>query len=230
MNRDTNIIYDQYADPYDQILLNWSCYQELRDCHLQYVKDANRVLDHGAGTGNQTIELLKAGKKVVAIDVNEPMLDILREKCRPFAERLAVHTMDAHDLAFGDKQFDAVTSMNVIYNLQDPIKAMKEAFRVLKDGGVFLLSGPNPSADHAKIDEVMDKALIPELKEKGIYEGLEKQVEEVRAVNKKLMDLPTRYSADEVSSLLMNKIGFKEVIYSSDTFYRNAGHFVAVRK
>ncbi|MDZ7698408.1 MAG: class I SAM-dependent methyltransferase [Deltaproteobacteria bacterium] len=227
---DTNIIYDQYADPYDRILLNWSCYRELRDCHLQYVKDANKVLDHGAGTGNQTIELLKAGKEVVAIDVNESMLDVLREKCRPFSQRLTVHTMDAHNLALGDKEFDAVTSMNVIYNLQNPIKAMEEAFRVLKNGGVFLLSGPNPSADHSKIDEVMDKALIPELKEKFLYEGLKEEVEQVREVNKKLMDLPTRYSADEVSSLLVSEIGFEKVIYASDTFYRNAGHFVAVRK
>jgi ubiquinone/menaquinone biosynthesis C-methylase UbiE len=225
-----NTIYDHYSDPYDAILLNWSLYVELRDLHLRYLKDGHKILDHGAGTGNQTVELLKVGKEVVAIDINESMLDILKTKCSNCADNLIVHTMDAHKLVFEDREFDAVTSMNVIYNLPHPLRAIEEVFRVLKEGGLFLLSGPNPSSSEAKIDEVMNEALIPELKEKGLYDSLKEQVEQVRQVNKKLMDLPTKYSVSEISSILIRQIGFKEVVYSSDQLYWNAGHFVVVRK
>ena len=230
MALETNTIYDQYSDPYDAILLNWSLYIELRDLHLKYLQDGQKILDHGAGTGNQTVELLKEGKALVAIDINESMLEILKRKCSDFADRLTVHTMDAHKLVFEDGVFDAVTSMNVIYNLPEPVRAMKEVFRVLKEGGLFLLSGPNPTANETKIDEIMDDGLIPELKEKGLYVSLKEQVEQVRQVNKQLMDLPNKYSALEISSILLRETGFREVIYSSDQLYLNAAHFVVVKK
>lgn len=50
---------------------------------------------------------------------------------------------DAHHLPFKDEMFDQVTMFDVIEHLQSPFNALKEAWRVLKPGGILLLGTPN---------------------------------------------------------------------------------------
>lgn len=50
------------------------------------------------------------------------------------------HVMDAHDILFKDNTFDAVLCMNMLEHDSDIQKTLFEGYRVLKPGGLFLVT------------------------------------------------------------------------------------------
>ncbi|MGE5234826.1 MAG: class I SAM-dependent methyltransferase [Acidobacteriota bacterium] len=89
------------------------------------------VLLVGAGTGAD-LPFLPAGVRAVATDVTPAMLERARRKARP-GDRLLV--MDAHHLDFPDGAFDAVILHLVLALVEDPVRCLREAARVLRPGG-----------------------------------------------------------------------------------------------
>lgn len=55
------------------------------------------------------------------------------------------HVMNAHQLAFKDNEFDLILCLNMLEHDEKPKKTLKEAFRVLKKGGLFILTCSNPN-------------------------------------------------------------------------------------
>ena len=47
------------------------------------------------------------------------------------------------DIPFKDRTFDVVTALEVIEHIDDPIKALQEMHRVLKDDGICIISTPD---------------------------------------------------------------------------------------
>lgn len=97
-----------------------------------------RVLDIGTGPGFFAIGLAKRGYNVTAVDLTPEMLAKARENAGPYADSIHFLQMDAQHLDFVDNQFDVITTRNLVWNLEDPGKAYKEWFRVLRPGGVLL--------------------------------------------------------------------------------------------
>lgn len=57
---------------------------------------------------------------------------------------------DIHNLPFGDNSQDAVICISVLEHVENPIKASKELYRVLRMGGYCLVSVPFLHCYHAK--------------------------------------------------------------------------------
>ncbi len=103
-----------------------------------------RVLDVGAGTGRLSIMLAKRGAQVTALDVSPKMLEMIREKCRrDVACNVSTVVGDAESLPFEDNSFDIVTAAFLIVHLKDPKRFFDEVYRVLKDGGIFVVTNIN---------------------------------------------------------------------------------------
>lgn len=56
---------------------------------------------------------------------------------------------DAHDLPFGNHEFDTIVMQAVLEHLHSPKRAIEEAFRVLKPGGYIYLEVPFLQGFHA---------------------------------------------------------------------------------
>ena len=96
------------------------------------------VLELACGTGIVTRALLDGLKpaRLVATDLNQPMVDYARSKVGA-APGLEWRQADASALPFPDASFDAVVCQFGVMFVPDKLLAMKEARRVLRPGGVF---------------------------------------------------------------------------------------------
>ncbi|MCF3934194.1 methyltransferase domain-containing protein [Acuticoccus sp. M5D2P5] len=99
------------------------------------------VLDVCCGTGDLAIALGEGGATVSAVDFVLPMAAIARDK----ASDAAVSVGDAESLAFADASFDVVTCAFGLWHMTDPAKALAEARRVLKPGGLYIYTAWGPA-------------------------------------------------------------------------------------
>ena len=109
----------------------------------RYATERSKVLEVGAGTGRYSIALESEGMDVTAVELVESNLAVLREKGRGMAN---IHPFqgDATDLSrFSDNSFDLTLSFGPMYHLygtDEVDRAIDEAIRVTKPGGVILFA------------------------------------------------------------------------------------------
>jgi len=100
---------------------------------------AKKILDVGAGTGRLSVYLENRGAEVTALDASEKMLEMLKRKNK----NIKTVVGEAENLPFGDNFFDVVAAAFLIVHLKDPAKFFDEAYRVLKDNGIFVVTNIN---------------------------------------------------------------------------------------
>ncbi len=88
------------------------------------------ALDIGCGTGASIEPLLEKGLDVTGIDPSPYMLDILAQNQ---GERVSLYRGYAEDLPFDDNSFNHACLFTTLEFVEDPSKALEEAFRVAKD-------------------------------------------------------------------------------------------------
>jgi SAM-dependent methyltransferase len=103
-----------------------------RAAALARVADDARVLDIGARDGGLRRYLPKT--------VRYQGMDIAPE----FASDIVKIQDISLGIPFGDAAFDNVFCIEVLEHVPNPFNAMGEVFRVLRTGGVFTVSVPNP--------------------------------------------------------------------------------------
>jgi 2-polyprenyl-3-methyl-5-hydroxy-6-metoxy-1,4-benzoquinol methylase len=106
---------------------------------LDRVKAGDRVLDVGCGEGAFTSELARAGAQVVGLDVAEEPLRRARARQRSLDLRLVE---PAGGWALPDASFDVVWAGEVIEHVAGTAAWMSELRRVLRSGGLLLMSTP----------------------------------------------------------------------------------------
>lgn len=105
----------------------------------KYLRPDGRVLEIGAGTGRYSHALAQKGHRVDAVELLEHNIDVFRQNTLP-GEPVTVRQGNALDLGeFGDDCYDIVLLLGPMYHLytvEEQRKALIEAIRVAKPGGV----------------------------------------------------------------------------------------------
>lgn len=108
----------------------------LLDRYLAKEGQGRRLLDVGCGTGHHMASLCKRGFKVAGVDGSEEMIAHARAN-NPNAQ---IERSDVDNLPFADSSFDFVLCVEVLRYLPDFTKCVNEIARVLKPGGVCLVT------------------------------------------------------------------------------------------
>lgn len=107
------------------------------------IDGSSRVLDLGCGNGNTATWLCQnTGCQVTGIDLSgvrianaNAALPALPPETR---SRLSFQKASATDLPFGDGTFTHVWSQATIYHVHDKERALKQVYRTLETGGLFI--------------------------------------------------------------------------------------------
>jgi len=110
---------------------------------LQYSPPSPFVLEIGTGQGLGAIFLAERleGSGFIAIDNEHDMVEsaIRNVSKKGLQDRIKVEWGDALSLNFPDNSFDAAVSITVLHHVPNYEKAIAEAARVLKRGGIFFI-------------------------------------------------------------------------------------------
>lgn len=122
------------------------------------LQPGQRALDVGAGSGFLTEGLLAAGLQVVACDQSEAMLRELRRRLGD-PDGLQCLVGDAAALPLAEGSFDAVFANMVLHHMEDPGKAIGEWSRLLRAGGVLVVSDLDAHGHEFLLSEQHDRWL-----------------------------------------------------------------------
>jgi len=117
-----------------------------------------KILEIGAGAGDDLECLYKAGGEVYGIDISTEMIKLANEK-HPHLKNLYVGSFEENK--FADDFFDLIVSRFTIHYSNDLDKGFKEAYRVLKSKGVMIFLVPHPLVDFiVKKNKVYEKSEV----------------------------------------------------------------------
>ncbi len=108
---------------------------------ISNVKAHSKVLDVACGTGILTTMLAHQVKDVHALDFSHQMLGELKKRLTK-RDIFNVEALqgDGQDLPFSENQFDHAFSLFGLMFFPDRLKGFKELYRVLKPGGIAVVS------------------------------------------------------------------------------------------
>jgi ubiquinone/menaquinone biosynthesis C-methylase UbiE len=151
-------IVSEYAEAVDNIGL-WDSEKIIFSKHL---KKTDNIIDIGCGAGRTTIALKNLGyENIHGVDLSKVMIEQAKKLSEKYNLEIDFKEGDATSLDFEDNVFDsAIFSFNGIMTIptyDNRLTAMKEAFRVLKKGGIFIFTTHERYGKHLEHKSHWDK-------------------------------------------------------------------------
>ncbi len=101
-----------------------------------------KILEIGCGDGVWYLELKKRGLNVIGLDLSGHDLNKLRKRARSLNLKPEVVKADAQKMPFNKNTFDKIYSISTFEHIKNDKEAFREVSRVLKPGGLFVISVP----------------------------------------------------------------------------------------
>lgn len=103
-----------------------------------FLDKKGQLLDVGAATGFLVLEANKKGYQAEGVEISKWAADYGKKKLK-----VKIFHGDIFKSNFKKESFDVVTILDVLEHLEDPIKELKEAWRILKPGGIVYIETIN---------------------------------------------------------------------------------------
>ena len=143
--------YEDYIGIEKQIKIKF----KIKLKRVEKFKRDGRLLDVGCAAGFFLDVAKASGWEVCGVELSDFASNYARKK------GLNVFTGDLTDTDFPDEYFDVVTMWDVIANLTDPYSNLKDVHRILKKGGLVVISTGNINSIFAKFQGINWEILTP---------------------------------------------------------------------
>lgn len=136
----------------------------------RYLRPGMRIMEIGAATGRYSHELARQGYMVDAVELLEHNIELFEQNTIP-GEKVTVRQGNAMDLsAFEDEIYDITLLLGPMYHLfsrEDKLKALGEAIRVTKKGGIVFVAYCMGDASvlsygfvRGRVHEIIEKCML----------------------------------------------------------------------
>jgi SAM-dependent methyltransferase len=115
-----------------------------------------KILDAGCGPGVNSITLARRGLRVTAVDQDPEKLETLGALRRLAAPDLKLERADVCRLPFEDSSFDKVLCSEVLEHIEDDCGAVSEFARVLRPGGLLVVTVPSEASIVHQYEDAFD--------------------------------------------------------------------------
>jgi len=127
-----------------------------------YVQPGMTVLDIGCGMGYFTLglaELVGDSGKVIAVDLQQQMLDIMLKRAarKGLAHRIKPHRAKPETIGVASP-VDFVLAFWMIHEVPDPEKLFKEIMKILTPSAKILYTEPSFHVSERKYDDILKAA------------------------------------------------------------------------
>lgn len=140
-------VWDEFWDglsPASEIQM-WDFYGG-RPWILKHTPRYGKVLEAGCGLGRYVFYLSQMGIDIEGIDFHEPTVRATRQWGQKEGLQPTIHVGDVTRLPYDTESLSGYLSFGVIEHFQEgPSEALAEAFRVLRPGGIAIISTPSLS-------------------------------------------------------------------------------------
>ena len=133
---------------------NWKWYfKEIAKIIVNEFNPKN-ILDIGYADGLLLECFYKHGVECYGVDISKEALSYAPEELKP---NLILLDIEKRDLPFKDNTFDVITILEVLEHLHNHRRIISEMYRVLKPGGIVLMSTPTESKVYRFINKIVQK-------------------------------------------------------------------------
>jgi 2-polyprenyl-3-methyl-5-hydroxy-6-metoxy-1,4-benzoquinol methylase len=130
-----------------------------------HVKPGMTVLDVGSAMGFFSLplaEMVGSGGKVVCIDVQPKMLQVLRRRAAEagLAERIETHVSSEDSIGLQGREagFDFALAFTMMHEVGNQANFLREIYQLLKPGATLLLTEPIKHVSPAQFDRTVSRA------------------------------------------------------------------------
>ena len=148
--------------PLEGVIASWYAKTTLKDLNRHQlmaktlagnIPNNGAVLEIAPGPGYFCIELAKLGSyQITGLDISRSFVEIARRNAREAGLQIDFRQGNASAMPFPDETFDFTFCQAAFKNFSEPVKAIREMYRVLKPGGVAVISDLRRDASSAEIE------------------------------------------------------------------------------
>jgi 2-polyprenyl-3-methyl-5-hydroxy-6-metoxy-1,4-benzoquinol methylase len=105
----------------------------------------SRILDVGCGPGVVALHLARRGYRVNGIDISRKMIKLCQKAFTELSEGIDQHAFTAdnfNEIDLEEESFDGIITLGFIEFQEDEIHVLKRFSKILRPGGVLVISGP----------------------------------------------------------------------------------------
>jgi ubiquinone/menaquinone biosynthesis C-methylase UbiE len=118
------------------------------------ITPADTVVDVGCGIGGACVFAADEGAEVIGVDIDPDMIELTKKRLQAetSSQRWQTHLSDSNPLPLDSGIATKVICQEVLEHVDDPAALLCEMSRIGKPSALYLLSVPDPVAEHVQKD------------------------------------------------------------------------------
>lgn len=132
----------------------------------------DRIINLGCGEGPQAVIYKGQFREMAGVDINPARLQKFAEAMHRYGvKNCRAVCADVEQAPFPDETFDKALAVDIIEHVQDPGKFLREAHRLLKNGGELLITFPAMHDVFTRLVSFLGRVILGKKKPDVSFQG-----------------------------------------------------------